>query len=350
MLIVSAGVGAVVVAFSAIVLTGRSSHDAASAATNSTASNARETATVTRRDLAETTDASGTLGYGSTRDLAVAAHGTITALPAVGVTVDRGGQLAEVDGRPVVLLIGDRPAWRALNEGVTDGPDVEQLEANLIAMGYATEQLLGPNEKWTHATTVAVKKWQTDLGVETTGAVAPGDIVYASGPVRVAQLTAQPGDQAGGPTLKVTDTRRVVAVSLDAAQQSLVKVGNKVQVELPDGTVTNGTVSTVGTVAAAGQQGSDPTIPVTVTLDDQNVGTGLDAAPVTVKLTTKQATSVLAVPVASLLALAEGGYAVERVTGVNSTSLVGVQTGVFAGGMVEVSGDLHEGDQVVTAP
>ena len=40
----------------------------------------------------------------------------------------------------------------------------------------------------------------------------------------------------------------------------------------------------------------------------------------------------------------------ERVTGVNSTSLVGVQTGVFAGGMVEVSGDLHEGDQVVTAP
>jgi len=93
-----------------------------------------------------------------------------------------------------------------------------------------------------------------------------------------------------------------------------------------------------------------PTIPVTVTLDDQNVGTGLDAAPVTVKLTTKQATSVLAVPVASLLALAEGGYAVERVTGVNSTSLVGVQTGVFAGGMVEVSGDLHEGDQVVTAP
>jgi hypothetical protein len=114
--------------------------------------------------------------------------------------------------------------------------------------------------------------------------------------------------------------------------------------------VTPGTIASVGTVAAAGQQGANPTIPVTVTLDDQTVGTGLDAAPVTVKVTTKQAAGVLAVPVSALLALAEGGYAVERVTGVTTTTLVGVQTGVFAGGWVQVTGDVHEGDQVVTAP
>ncbi|MCU1427655.1 MAG: peptidoglycan-binding protein, partial [Actinomycetia bacterium] len=84
-------------------------------------------------------------------------------------------------------------------------------------------------------------------------------------------------------------------------------------------------------------------------LTDEKAGVGLDAAPVTVKLTTKQASAVLAVPVGALLALAEGGYAVEKTTGVTTTTLVGVQTGVFAGGWVQVTGRLHEGDRVVTA-
>jgi hypothetical protein len=346
-LVATGGVGLVAIAFGVVLVAGR---DTRSGAATSTSPSSRVTATVTKRDLAETTDASGTLGYGATRELALAAHGTVTALPAVGSVIDRGGEVAEVDGRPVVLLFGDRPAWRTLNAAVSDGADVEQLEANVIALGYATEAQLGPNTTWSAATTTAVKKWQADLGVDTTGEVAPGDIVFTPAPIRVAQLVATIGGQAGGPALKITDTQRVVAVSLDAAQQSLVKVGDKVQVELPDSTATPGTITNVGTVAAAGQQGSDPTIPITITLDDQSVGAGLDAAPVTVKATTKQASGVLAVPVASLLALAEGGYAVERVTGVATSTLVGVQTGVFADGWVEVTGDLHEGDQVVTAP
>jgi hypothetical protein len=56
---------------------------------------------------------------------------------------------------------------------------------------------------------------------------------------------------------------------------------------------------------------------------------------------------VLAVPANALLALLEGGYAVERVTDGGGTELVAVETGLFADGWVEVSGDLAEGDEVV---
>jgi multidrug efflux pump subunit AcrA (membrane-fusion protein) len=56
---------------------------------------------------------------------------------------------------------------------------------------------------------------------------------------------------------------------------------------------------------------------------------------------------VLAVPVNALLALAEGGYAVEVDRG-GRRELVGVTLGLFADGLVEVKGHgLAAGDRVV---
>ena len=117
------------------------------------------TARVTTKDLAETKDVQGTLGYGATRDIAFAGRGTVTALADVGTTVGRGGKLGEVNGQPVTLFFGDRPAWRDLQPGVSDGADIEQLEANLIALGYGTHYRLGPNRQWNNETTDAVKRW-----------------------------------------------------------------------------------------------------------------------------------------------------------------------------------------------
>jgi len=55
---------------------------------------------------------------------------------------------------------------------------------------------------------------------------------------------------------------------------------------------------------------------------------------------------VLAVPVAALLALPEGGFGVEIVEG-NTTRIVAVKTGMFAAGRVEVSGEgIAEGMKV----
>ena len=64
---------------------------------------------------------------------------------------------------------------------------------------------------------------------------------------------------------------------------------------------------------------------------------GLDQATVDVAFTVAEREDVLAVPVAALLALAEGGYGLEVVDG-RTTRIVAVQTGLFAGGKVEVSG------------
>jgi multidrug efflux system membrane fusion protein len=72
---------------------------------------------------------------------------------------------------------------------------------------------------------------------------------------------------------------------------------------------------------------------------------GLDGSPVDVHFTRRKAENVLAVPVGALLALAEGGYGVELA---DTNELIAVETGLFANGMVEVTGNgLQPGTKVV---
>jgi peptidoglycan hydrolase-like protein with peptidoglycan-binding domain len=325
---------------------------AAAADGGSSTTPAATTVKVTTRDLVQTTDFDGTLGFGDTSDLVVGGGGTVTATVPAGTIVDRGGDLIEIDGKTVVLLIGTRPMWRVLGDGVSDGPDVQQLEENLIALGFATADDLGPNQKWTWTTTAAVKRWQSARGLEQTGRVDRSQVVFKPGAVRIAQNTVAVGGQAGGPVAKITAVTKGVEVDLSAKKQSLVKVGDKVQVVLPDGTTKPATIATIGTVATAqsqnGQQG-DPTIPVTVTFDDPNSAPNLDQAPVKVRVTTNAARGVLAVPVSALLALSGGGYALERLTADGTTEQVAVKLGAFADNFVQVTGNIKAGDEVVVA-
>jgi Putative peptidoglycan binding domain len=309
------------------------------------------TAEVTVRDLEERTDLDGTLGYGDTHELALSTPGTLTWLPAEGTVIDRGQSVAEVDDRSVPLLLGDRPLWRELGPGVDDGRDVELVEANLVALGVVSADDLTVDQEWTSATTEAVEDWQESLGWEETGRISPSDVVVEPAAVRVTARVAEPGGPASGPALTVGGTAREVTVDLEATRQQMVQVGQKVDVELPDGSTTTGTIAAVGTVAVTPESdspGADPapTIEVTVTLDDPAASGTLDQAPVTVWVVTSAAQDVLAVPVDALLALAEGGYAVELVTS-GGTELVAVELGAFADGWVQVTGDVAEGDLVV---
>jgi hypothetical protein len=64
---------------------------------------------------------------------------------------------------------------------------------------------------------------------------------------------------------------------------------------------------------------------------------------VDVTFTASERKNVLTVPVAALLALAEGGYGVQLVDE-GGTRIVRVETGLFSGGRVEISGaDVAEG-------
>ncbi|HEY8523714.1 MAG TPA: peptidoglycan-binding domain-containing protein [Acidimicrobiales bacterium] len=339
------------------------------------------TATVERRTLEEHAELDGALGYGDQTEVTLAGSGTVTGLAPIGSVIDRGGTLVEVDGRPVPLLIGDRPLWRPLGPDVEDGPDVEQLEANLVALGVVTPDELTVDEDWTAATTDAVEEWQDGLGLDATGRIAVGDLVFLPGPVRVAAHPVPVGSPASGTVLEVTGTTQVVTVDLEATRQDLVEPAQAVEVVLPDGSETPGTVYAVGEVATVGGDdggdgaadggggggGDEATVPVVVALDDPDAAGGLDQAPVTVRVVTHAATDVLAVPVEALLATAEGGYVVEVVDRAgdggspaepgdagdpdhddpDATELVPVELGAFADGWVEVTGDVAEGDEVV---
>jgi peptidoglycan hydrolase-like protein with peptidoglycan-binding domain len=310
------------------------------------------TATVAARDLRAQEQVQGTLGYGDARAVTNQRQGTITWLPAEGAVVRRGQTLYRVDGRPVQLFSGRLPAWRELSVGVDDGPDVRQLERNLVALGYDPNRVITVDDHFTSATAAAVERWQEAVGLDQTGAVKPGDAVWQPGAVRVGELKAAVGDAArpGSPILEVTATARQVTIDLDASRQPYVHAGDPVDIELPGGATTTGRVASVGKVAtAAGDPTSDssPTVEVVVSLDKPKATGSLDQAPVDAFITTEVREDVLAVPVNALLALAEGGYAVE-VERDGRRELVGVELGLFADGMVEVKGSgLRAGDRVV---
>jgi putative peptidoglycan binding protein len=314
------------------------------------------TAEVERRTLEEHAELDGTLGYGDVTPLAVPARGTVTALPDVGQVVDLGETLVQVDGRSVPLLLGDSPLWRALGPGVTDGVDVQQLEANLVALGVVSEAELTVDQTWTDATTAAVEEWEEARGLDATGTITPGSVVFQPAAVRVAEHLVNEGDAlGGGPVLGLTGTSRQITVDLDATRQGLLAVDQAVDVELPDGSETTGTVQEIGTVAeggsssegGSGEEEAEPTIEVTIALDDPAAGGELDQAPVTVRAVTSAATDVLAVPLEALLVRAGGDFAVEVRQADGTTRFVPVELGAFADGFVEVTGDVAEVDEVV---
>jgi membrane fusion protein, multidrug efflux system len=301
------------------------------------------TAKVTRQTLVDSQTESGELGHGDSTKLSGRVAGTVTALPATGQTVKRGQPLYRVDNTPVVLLYGSLPAYRALSAGA-EGDDVKQFEQNLHALGYTGFTV---DDEYSAATADAVKQWQEDLDLTETGTVELGRIVYARGPVRVDTLAASVGGaaQPGQEVLTYTGTARVVTVELDVADQRLARKGAAVTVTMPDDKTSPGQVSNVETVIQPAQ-GNDPAatkIEVTVALKDEKAAAGFDGATVDVSFTASQRKDVLTVPVAALLALSEGGYGVQLVDG-DSTRIVAVETGLFASGRVEVTGDgLTEG-------
>jgi peptidoglycan hydrolase-like protein with peptidoglycan-binding domain len=319
------------------------------------------TAEVVRRDLAETDTFDGTLGYASSRPVVNQLPGTITALAEEGSVVKRGTALYALDGAPVTLMYGTMPAYRALSSGVANGADIRQLEWNLVALGYDPGREITIDNYFGSATTAAVERWQEDLGVTEDGVVELGEIVFLPGPQRIGEHETTVGlpVQTGAEVMTTAWTTQVVTVDLEATRQELVHEGDEVTVELPGGDEVAGTITSVGKIAesestsdtAAGAGGddtaSDPTIEVTIRLAGRAT-TELDQAPVDVSITRRLEEGVLAVPVTALLALAGGGYGVELRSADGTTRLVGVETGVYADGYVQVTGDgIAEGARVV---
>jgi hypothetical protein len=307
------------------------------------------TATVTRGSLSSQTELSGTLGYAGNFSIVNQAAGAATWLPGGGQVIGRGQVLYRASGQPVLLLYGSTPAYRLLKEGMT-GVDVQQLNSNLVALGYGSSVGLDPSsDDFNWQTRYALERLQEAFGVKQTGKLSLGQAVFLPGAVRITSVTATLGTPltAGGVIAQASSTRRHVSVQLDAAQQGSVHVGDRVTVTLPDGGATAGVVAAVGKVASSSS--GSTTIPVYIALKHPRAAGRLDQAPVSVTITTARVRHALIVPVDALLALAGGGYAVETLDARGVHHLVAVTPGLFddADGLVQVSGSLSAGEKLV---
>jgi Putative peptidoglycan binding domain len=339
-----------------------------------------KTVRVTRGTLVDETEVDGTLDHGAEVPFQVRAEGTITWLPKPEKTVARGQTLLRVNERPVVLFYGDLPMYRELAVGEDEdrpfrGLDVRQFESNLAALGYSGFTV---DDTYSQLTADAVKRWQKDLGRPRTGKVGIGDVAYVPGPIRVARTSGRVGGEATGDVLSYTSTSRVVTVESSAGDTGWAERGRQVTVELPDGHAVEGRVAEVGqdaspapqgTGSGSGAEGGDgggsgggggggarsATVPVLIRISDQKALGRLDSSPVTVRYVGRKRENVLTVPVAALVALAEGGHGLELADGGGSdgdgekkgSRFVAVETGLFANGKVEVSGSaVREGMKV----
>ena len=310
-------------------------------------------ATVTKGKLTARTLVDGTLGYLGGYTVTNRTGGTFTRVPPVGRVIKPGEALYRVSGVPIIFLKGvSTPAYRDLSVG-TKGPDVKQLNANLVALKYAGRDDLDPaSSYYSWATAKAVDKLQDDLGIKETGKITLGQVVFLPyDSVRVTEVKVVDGGvaQSGGEVLSVSSTARQVTVALDASAQGNVKVGDKVDITLPNLKTAPGTVSSVGKVAKKSDSGTS-TIAVTITPKDSKATGDLDQAPVQVSIVTDEAQSVLAVPINALLVLAGGGYAVEAVDAAGQRQVVPVELGMFdnqAGTVGVTSTGLSAGQQVV---
>lgn len=304
---------------------------------------------IVRGDLEGSTTASGTLRFAGERTIQAAGSGIVTELPAPGSVVKLGGRLYAVDNVPVLLLRGGLPAWRTFESGMDDGPDVRQLERSLRELGHFSPE---PDDEFDWYTRDAIEAWQDAAGLDETGALPLGSVVFADGAVRVGTHTATVGDRVGpGAALySSTGTAQVVDIDLDLADQALAVKGKKVELRLPDGSATTGTISSVGTPTEKDSSGGgmETVVPIVVALDDPAAAKSFQEATVTADIPSERREDVLSVPVEALLALDARRFGVEVVDGDGRTRKVPVTTGLFTSGRVEVSGEgVAEGRRVV---
>lgn len=312
------------------------------------------TAEVVRRDLIDTEEFSGTLGFGDPESLHTNTSGIVTGrLPEEGEILDVGNVLFEVNSYPVVLLQGERPMYRPFERNMEDGPDVEQLEQALADMRIPGYEDMTVDENFTRVTEDVVEEWQNRLGVDETGVIDMGFVVFITEPIRISSVNVIEGQtiSAQAAAFTITGQHQEIVSNLDPADAEIVNRLDRVEVELPDGRIAPGAVAEVARVATRltnAQTGAagDPTIEVIIVLLDGEASSRFDAAPVDWTITKEVTPNALVVPASALIATIDGGFSVEVVHD-GSTTLVPVEVGTFVDAFVQITaGNLQVGDRV----
>ena len=291
--------------------------------------------------------------------------GAITDIAAAGTSVATGTILFWQGGFPVVAIEGDAsttPALtRELSTSSSNGVDVKLFEAMLVAGGFDPESAVVIDDEFDDATAAAVQRWWASLGITADASaitVPAGSFVVVPGGLFAGTALVTEGATPVGDAivLGLTTAAREVTTSAPIGDDTFA-VGATIDVEFPDGTISQGTVVEVGTVAVSADNvpGSTPTVDITLHVAD--IPATVDdfvQIPVTLRVVSESLPDAFVVPVSALVALAEGGYALEVVTAEATsttpatTTLIAVTPGLFTDGFVSITGDqVADGLQVV---
>lgn len=255
-----------------------------------------------------------------------------------GREVGQGAVLYTVDLRPVVAAQGETPAFRKMKEG-DEGADVEQLQRMLGALGFyggIADGIFGDG------TEHAVKAWQESLGLDDTGVVELGDVLFVSVlPAKITvddEVVSRGATLAGGETaLRVLPPAPSFRLPLTDDQAGMVPVGTIVKVTSPDGDVWEG---------IAGERSTDDeteTTTIAVDGDDgqsvcadqcQQVPVGAETL-LTTKVVTVPTVSGLVVPSAAIVTSADGQTALVDESG----ERIAITVVASARGMAVVEGE-----------
>jgi membrane fusion protein, multidrug efflux system len=283
---------------------------------------------------------------------------TITALAAPGAPVGTGTVLFLSNGLPVAAIEGDSSAIAALERdlevGVDAGRDVRLLEQMLVAGGFDAAAALVVDDTFDVNTATAVLAWWQSIDPAITA--DPATLVVPAGSFVVVPAGLQVGDAsvadgtlltADATVLSLTAPARLVTTSAPIGDDTFA-LDARIDVEFPDGTITTGVVVEVGTVAtnATGTPGQTPSVDITISVEEIPASVeSFVSIPVTLRVVDDEVPDAFVVPTSALLALAEGGFALEVVTAPATastpaaTTLIPVETGLYSNGFVVVTGD-----------
>src|SRR5262249_16773697 len=137
-------------------------------------------ATVQRRNLVTSEEGSGKISYANPPTVANRLGGALTWVPAGGRVVAGRQRVFDVGNFPGSLVDGPPPPYRALNASDSPGPDILQLNDNLIRLGFDEGGIVDSDE-WQPATSTGVELFQEANSEPQTGSLALGTVVFLRG-------------------------------------------------------------------------------------------------------------------------------------------------------------------------
>jgi peptidoglycan hydrolase-like protein with peptidoglycan-binding domain len=265
----------------------------------------------------------------------------ITSIAAIGTPTANGDVIYTVDGQPVVALHGTQPAWRTLESGVDDGPDVFQLEQSLVDLGYDPDATVTIDDSFDSDTEAAIERWQEGLGVDPTGAVELGSVVYVAADTTITAHLAAVGDDVtdGTAIVSLSGSSHHVVIDVPTELQTIVTPGLDVDIAGTAGVVT---------VLRSAERDSTTVVQALITpaapLDDPT------GTVVTVRLDVTSAIGATIVPAEALVSRLDGTYAVQVGSPDGPHEFMPVTVLAVSGGDVAVQSDQLDAGMAVLVP